>query len=216
MNALKFFYGRNKTNDRPVSSNSHPKLRNIYIRLVKKTSPKKARQAFREADKIALELTEQSKNEPKALLVHINMMIPNVAVYRAMQRYISREEAYKIMYASTRDYSLGIGRMLDKATGLPGMNRVFIKVFAKMTVAIFGEAAGFEQTIYTSSSEEFTMDMTACPYRRWFAQQGCGELCAISCQSDVWCYGNLKRVEFARTQTLGTGGKCCDFAVRIR
>ncbi|MBQ8603343.1 MAG: L-2-amino-thiazoline-4-carboxylic acid hydrolase [Oscillospiraceae bacterium] len=35
------------------------------------------------------------------------------------------------------------------------------------------------------------------------------------CDSDIYCYGNLPGIKFERTQTLGTGGSCCDFSFTI-
>ena len=37
------------------------------------------------------------------------------------------------------------------------------------------------------------------------------EACRFFCECDNYTYGDLKKVGFARTQTLGTGGEKCDF-----
>ncbi|MBQ6238916.1 MAG: L-2-amino-thiazoline-4-carboxylic acid hydrolase [Firmicutes bacterium] len=60
------------------------------------------------------------------------------------------------------------------------------------------------------------VDITACPYHKYFAEAGCPELCKGACISDDACYGQLKHIEFKRTQTLGRGGECCDFQLRVR
>lgn len=33
----------------------------------------------------------------------------------------------------------------------------------------------------------------------------------VFCDSDFATYGNLPGIKFERTQTLGSGGQCCDF-----
>lgn len=40
---------------------------------------------------------------------------------------------------------------------------------------------------------------------------GCPEACRFFCECDNYAFGDLKKVGFRRTQTLGTGGDCCDF-----
>lgn len=46
-------------------------------------------------------------------------MFPNIALYRAMQKYISAEEAEKIIERSTLGYAEPIGKILDKITRAP-------------------------------------------------------------------------------------------------
>ena len=58
---------------------------------------------------------------------------------------------------------------------------------------------------------ELKFEITACPYCKHCAELDCPELVRTFCTSDSYCYGNLPGVTFKRTQTLGTGGECCDF-----
>ena len=55
------------------------------------------------------------------------------------------------------------------------------------------------------------MDITACPYNRYFTELGVPELTKIFCINDECAYGDIPGLEFIRTQTLGKGGEKCDF-----
>ena len=60
------------------------------------------------------------------------------------------------------------------------------------------------------------MDVTECPYRRFFTELGCPEITKNFCGNDDRMYGNLPGLEFIRTGTLGRGADKCDFYMRVR
>ena len=91
-----------------------------------------------------------------------------------------------------------------------------MKVFRKMLLTSFNEDAGFALTYHEMTNEAISVDITACPYQKYFTAAGCPELCKGACLSDDACYGHMKRVEFKRTNTLGRGGECCDFRFRVK
>ena len=39
----------------------------------------------------------------------------------------------------------------------------------------------------------------------------CAKLCHLFCDVDNVTYGELEKIGFTRTKTLGYGGDCCDF-----
>ena len=120
------------------------------------------------------------------------------------------------MEGATVKYALPIGKLLDKATRLPGMPRLFIKVFQKILLTSFNEAAGFTSIYHDMTNTAISVDITACPYQKYFTAAGCPELCKGACISDDVCYGYMKRIEFKRTQTLGRGGEFCDYRFRVK
>ncbi len=67
---------------------------------------------------------------------------------------------------------------------------------------------------YPKKKGEFRMDITACPYCRYFRELGCPELTEIYCENDDRVYGNLPGLKFERTGTLGKGAERCDFRIR--
>ena len=53
--------------------------------------------------------------------------------------------------------------------------------------------------------------MKKCLWHTACVENGCAELCSLFCEVDNVTYGGLRTLGFARTQTLGYGGDCCDF-----
>ena len=58
---------------------------------------------------------------------------------------------------------------------------------------------------------QFTLDIHQCLWYDTRCAYGAPEACRFFCACDNYTYGNLKKVGFARTQTLGTGGSKYEF-----
>lgn len=214
MNISKFF-GGNREKVRPISSNRHKKIRYIYQDLEKRLGNDTADQIMKASDRKYLNLQQQYSNLPPAVKQHTDLIFMNAALYLCICEYLPKEDAYQIMEDATVKYALPIGKLLDKATRLPGMPGLFIKVFQKMLLTSFNEAAGFTSIYHDMTNTAISVDITACPYQKYFTAAGCPELCKGACISDDVCYGHMKRIEFKRTQTLGRGGEFCDFRFRV-
>lgn len=215
MNISKLF-GGNRVEAHPVSSNRHKKLRYIRQDLERRLGKETADQIMKASDVKYLELQHEYRHLPAEVKQHTDLIFINAAVYLCICDHLPKEDAYQIMEDATLKYALPIGQLLDKATRLPGMAKLFMKVFQKMLVSSFNESAGFASTYHEKTSMALSVDITACPYLKYFTAAGCPELCKISCTSDDACYGHMKRVEFKRTQTLGRGGECCDFRLQVK
>jgi len=74
--------------------------------------------------------------------------------------------------------------------------------------------ASFKNVFYPKEKGAYRMDITACPYNRYFTALGCPELTKIFCENDERTYGNLPGLQFIRTSTLGKGGDRCDFYLK--
>ena len=60
------------------------------------------------------------------------------------------------------------------------------------------------------------IDMTKCPYHDACVEHGCPELCPCFCDSDDIAYDDLHpKLLWRRTKTLGRGGDCCDFCLKL-
>ena len=57
----------------------------------------------------------------------------------------------------------------------------------------------------------FDVTMKKCLWHTACVENDCAELCHLFCDVDNVTYGNLKKLGFSRTKTLGYGGDCCDF-----
>ena len=98
----------------------------------------------------------------------------------------------------------------------PGLYRRVPGIFAKETPKLFGKAAGFESRDIRTSGGVWRIDMTKCPYHDACVQHGCPELCACFCDSDDITYDGLHPgLYWHRTKTLGRGGDCCDFCLKL-
>lgn len=215
MNISKLF-GGNRVEAHPISSNRHKKLRYIRQDLERRLGNETANQIMKASDVKYLDLQHEYRHLPAEVKQHTDLIFINAAVYLCICDHLPKEEAYQIMEEATLKYALPIGKLLDKVTRLPGMAKLFMKVFQKMLVSSFNESAGFASTYHEKTSMAVSIDITACPYLKYFTAAGCPELCKIACTSDDVCYGHMKRVEFKRTQTLGRGGECCDFRLHVK
>lgn len=147
---------------------------------------------------------------------HAEGIFYNAAFYKGLLEVTDRQTAFRIIADGTYRVCDKVGHVLDKLTRLPGMPGFFMRTFEKMTGTKFGESAGFRSDILVQNRQEFRMDMLVCPYVKYFSLCGYPELCEISCRSDEHAYGQMKKVAFERSRTLGTGGDCCDFHLYVR
>ena len=209
-------FGGNREKVRPISSNRHKKIRYIYQDLEKRLGKDTADQIMTVSDRKYLYLQKQYSNLPPAVKQHTDLIFMNAALYMCICDHLPKEDAYQIMEDATVKYALPIGKLLDKATRLPGMPRLFMKVFRKMLTTSLNVESGFTSIYHDITNTAISVDITACPYQKYFTAAGCPELCKGACISDDACYGHMKRIEFKRTQTLGRGGEFCDFRFRVK
>lgn len=152
----------------------------------------------------------------KALMMHMKQLLPMIAMYEQAVRITgSREaaldfmekwafrEAEKMMKIVRPVMKLGLYRLMPSLCGL-------------LLDRMFGRAAGFDYRP-VPDAPRFAVDMTRCPYAEACEKYGCPELTQYSCRADDVTYGSLHpRLVWARTQTLGTGGECCDFRLHLK
>lgn len=153
---------------------------------------------------------------PKGHRMHIhNTILPRIAIYRALQQAMP-EDAMGIMDETVKKQAMAMGGMLGSILKFPGMKGFFILMFRVAARKMFGPSAGFAQTFHHADKGSVMFDITQCPYCEVCSACGCWELTHTFCDSDVYCYGALPGIVFERTQTLGTGGACCDFKVSMQ
>ena len=83
---------------------------------------------------------------------------------------------------------------------------VFRWAFRKTTSSSDAWVSTFEE-----QPEEFDLTIHQCLWHDTCVSCGCPEVCRFFCECDNYAFGDLKKVGFHRTQTLGTGGDCRDF-----
>ncbi len=154
---------------------------------------------------------------PKGVHTHTDSRIfPSSAIYLTIKPILGEDAAYKVIEDAAIAGCIGIQAKLARLMRVPGMKSLFVKIWDPMTKKIFGSSCGFQNVFYPNKKGEYRMDVTECPYRRYFTELGCPEITKIFCGNDDRIYGNLPGLEFIRTGTLGRGADRCDFCLRIR
>ncbi len=152
---------------------------------------------------------------PKGVHMHTDSRIlPSAAIYLTVKDVIGIDNAYRVIENAAVQKCRSIEKKLRKLMKLPGMQSLFLKAWDPMTKKLFGSGNGFQNVFYPKKKGEYRMDVTACPYCRYFTELGCPELTKIFCENDERIYGNLPGLAFERTGTLGKGADRCDFCLR--
>lgn len=169
-------------------------------------------QTWSTAHKNYISLLELYKDAPKGEKRHLHhSILPRIAMYKALCGKMPESKALSYLDETVKIAGTKVGMILKKMTNIPGMSTVFMFLFSKMVKNMFGSQNGFTQVFYKNTLEELQFDITKCPYCKYCQENHCSELTHTFCDSDVYCYGNMNRIQFERTKTLGTGGDCCDF-----
>lgn len=162
-------------------------------------------------------LRNKYKDAPQGEQFHLNgTILPRIAMYQAMTENMAEEEAVSFIDQTVERSCMKIGKLLDKITSLPGMANVFLYLFRKMTLKIFGENNGFKQVVYEEGKETLRFDITECPYHKYSRENQSTKIAHTFCDSDLYCYGHLTKIKFERTETIGRGGTRCDFRLSLR
>ena len=175
-----------------------------------------------EADALWLQATERLSailtryaNLPKAMRFHTESRIfPSAAIYLTEKERLGEKTAFRIVENAAIELTDQLGKKLARLMRLPGMRSLFVRIWDPLVRKVFGPDNGFRNTFYPKQKGEYRMDVTACPYCRYFTEMGCPELTKIYCENDERTYGNLPGIVFERTGTLGKGADRCDFHIR--
>ena len=188
--------------------------RNIKKELVRKYGKEQVQQIWEKAGKTWEELCARYAHLPEKMKQHTDgQMFRMAAVYMALKEAYP-EVALEILGAGVEREGRRIAKMLSCALHIPGMDYVFLRIFAKMLGSSFNEDAGFKSTEHCMSKNEVRFDIHQCPYCKYLTELGCPEIIHFSCEIDEWIYGNLPGLKFERAGTLGTGADKCDFCLK--
>ena len=170
---------------------------------------------WQSATEMLAAMLEQYSALPKGVRGHTDHFIfPSAAVYLIAKEEIGDAAAWQIVEDAAIGLTTDAGEKLARLLRLPGMRSLFIRIWDPLTKKKFGPDSGFQNVFYPKKKGEYRMDVTACPYCRYFAELGCPELTKIYCANDDRVYGKLPGIAFERTGTLGTGAERCDFCIR--
>ena len=139
-----------------------------------------------------------------------NTILPTAAVYKALLD-TDADHALAVTHEAVLSLCRMGNRMMRFILRIPGMKGLFMRLLPKMALGMFGRDCGFDYTHYAADSTRLEMDVTICPYCKHAVLLGVEALLPTFCESDFATYDDLPGIRFRRTQTLGSGGSCCDF-----
>lgn len=147
----------------------------------------------------------KSKNQRKTLT---GTILPRIALYKAMQECnLETEEIYKHMQKYMMDIvAKQKHESMEKMEKLPCFYFLYSKIFLRVV-----RKTDLWESTQRSNKNSFDVTMTKCLWHTACVENGCPELCPLFCDVDDVTYGNLKKLGFSRTKTLGYGKDCCDF-----
>lgn len=159
---------------------------------------------------------DEHSDLPKGVRLHTDGFIfPAAAIYLAMKEFDSHK-AFSVMQKVMKEKALESGRKFASFVRLPFGKRLFLKMWDTISHKMFSDSAGFKNVFYPKQKGVFRMDITQCPYNTYLTALGCQELTRLFCENDVYSYGNLPGLDFIRTQTIGSGGRLCDFKLAMK
>ena len=132
-------------------------------------------------------------------------ILPRVAAYAVLKE--SGLPADEIMGSYTKE-SVGpmMHDMYSKLEKVPFFFDIYKRIFIKAT-----NKSDAWECHSKAKKNKFKTDIYKCLWNDTCRECGYPEACRFFCECDNYTYGNLKKMGFKRTQTLGTGGSKCDF-----
>ncbi len=163
--------------------------------------------------KLLIEKIDQGSWTKKQKKRQKNSILSNVALYKTLiEAGIPKEQSYELV----KEYSFHVAGkfhgILKALFYIPGFFRLF-RFFMRKGMA------GTEiwiSDILTDNSREYSMDVLKCLWFDTCSHFGCPELCEIFCLCDHIVFGNIGKLQFDRSRTLGMGGDKCDFCFRSK
>lgn len=156
-------------------------------------------------DEIIKNIKGKSENQKKTL---IQTILPRIALYKAMLKdNLSNEEVYNHMQKYMIDIVAKEKHLsMVKMEKIPGFYLLYSKIFLRVV-----RKTDLWESDQKSDKNSFDVTMKKCLWHTACVENGCEELCHLFCDVDNVTYGNLKKLGFSRTKTLGYGKECCDF-----
>ncbi len=186
----------------------------LLSELKNRYDKKTAKQVLAESDFRYNSLIGEYSGKTPDELMHIELIVREVSYYEALMKHMTREEAYGVIRKITHevcDMVAGLGSFI---TFFPGGSRLVLKIMSALEKDMFGESTGFIKEVLVDNKDEFRFRVHKCPYFELYNKYGYPELCSLSCESDQWSYGSIKRFKMIQSSTLGFGNECCDYTYR--
>ena len=164
------------------------------------------------------QLCRENAEDPKPVKKQtLYNLYPCMALYQGLQQAgVKKETACAFL---DRVWSLRAetdASSIRKLLKIPGLYRLMPRIYRKVTLSQFGEAAGFQAVFYDMGPSRCKFDMTRCLYCDLCKKYGCMELVPCFCHTDDVTSGHMhQKLLWGRTKTMGEGGDVCDFDLLI-
>ena len=150
-------------------------------------------------------IKNKSENQTKTL---IQTILPRIALYKVLQKEnFSEEDVYKYM----QKYMIEIVAK-QKHLSMVRMEKIpcFYSLYSKIFLKVVRKTDLWDSE-QSHDKKSFDVTMKKCLWHTACIENDCKKLCRLFCDVDDVTYGNLKKLGFSRTKTLGYGKDCCDF-----
>lgn len=177
--------------------------------LIEEFGLDKGNALFDKQEKILDELIKNTKNKSEnQMKTLVQTILPRIALYKAMLKSdLSTDEIYKYM----KKYMIDIVAK-QKHLSMVKMEKVpcFYSLYSKIFLKVVRKTDLWESE-QSHDKNSFDVTMKKCLWHTACVENDCEKLCCLFCDVDDVTYGNLKKLGFSRTKTLGYGKDCCDF-----
>ncbi len=146
--------------------------------------------------------TQKQKKKQKSSI------LPNIALYKTFLQYgIPKERARELVRKRAYFRAEKAHNVLSKFFRLPKFSKAF-RFF--MRKGMNGNEFWISEILF-DNDEKYVVDITKCLWADTCSYFDCIEICEVFCLSDHIVFGNIDKMDFRRNETLGMGGKKCDF-----
>lgn len=181
----------------------------IKIFLIEEFGTDNGNILFEKQEELLNEFIENTKNKSKnQMKTLIQTILPRIALYKALTKEsFSEEKVYQYM----RKYMIDIvakqkHQSMEKMEKVPCFYLLYSNIFLKVV-----RKTDLWESTQKHDKNSFDVTMKKCLWHTACVENGCAELCHLFCDVDNVTYGDLRKLGFSRTKTLGYGADCCDF-----
>ena len=177
--------------------------------LVNKFGEEKGSHLADLADKKFKELLSTASPKSKQQMnIFKSMLLPRIALYKVLlEEGFTQQESLDAMEEHMIIY--GAADLKKKYTAMDKLPIAFALFKFGFTHVV--PSSDLWEADIESSKTDFSVTMRKCFWHDIYNEYGCPEVCQFACKCDDITYSDLKHIKYERTQTLGTGGTCCDF-----
>lgn len=147
----------------------------------------------------------KSKNQRKTL---IETILPRIALYKTMLKSdLANDEVYEHMQKYMIDIVAKQKHLsMQKLEKVPCFYFLYSNIFLRVV-----RKTDLWESAQKHNKNSFDVIMKKCLWHTACIENDCDKLCHLFCDVDNITYGELGKIGFSRTKTLGYGGDCCDF-----